>query len=84
MQRWSNGMIPAGVHQVTLPPSLENKSVNGNIPNIPERYSIPYFVKADYNASVGPLPQFQQSSAPSAYPDMTGLEFHRRRLAQAY
>ncbi|KAF3012559.1 hypothetical protein E8E14_000929 [Neopestalotiopsis sp. 37M] len=84
LQRWSNGKLPAGVHQVTLPPDLNTESTRGANTSIPERYSIPFFVKADYNTSVGALTQFLHDSQPSAYPDITALEFHKQRLAQAY
>ncbi|KAL9047248.1 MAG: hypothetical protein Q9214_000131, partial [Letrouitia sp. 1 TL-2023] len=54
LQRWTNGYVPAGLHRVNVPETLENQQYG----EIPERYSIAYFCKADREASVGPLKQF--------------------------
>ncbi|KAH6649195.1 hypothetical protein BKA67DRAFT_539186 [Truncatella angustata] len=84
MHRWSNGKIPAGIHQVTLPSGYVSKSITDNEIAVPERYSIPYFVKADQNAHVGPLSHFVDDSSPPKFPNMTALEFQMQRLSQAY
>ena len=54
LQRWTNGTLPAGLHRVNLPKSLENSDCG----TLPERYSIAYFCKADRSTSVGPLKHF--------------------------
>lgn len=80
LQRWTNNRIPAGLHQVTLPPSM--KSLSKGV--IPERYSVAFFCKADRDASVGPLASFVSAETPAAYSDTTAIEYQRQRLLCAY
>jgi isopenicillin N synthase-like dioxygenase len=79
-QRWTNNQLLAGVHQVTIPAHL--KSIEAGF--LPERYSVTYFVKADRDACVGPLPQFVSEMEPGSYENITAFDFHQRRLASAY
>jgi isopenicillin N synthase-like dioxygenase len=84
-ERWTNGVVSAGLHDVRLPPHLKNASRSeGDALVVPERYSIPFFVKADRNACVGPLKEFVSESRPAAYEPMTALEYHMQRVAKAY
>jgi isopenicillin N synthase-like dioxygenase len=80
LQRWTNDVIRAGMHRVTLPPQLKEAEAG----TIPERYSITYFCKADRNVSLAPLPQFVSKERAPAYDDVTALEYHQRRLLAAY
>ncbi|KAG9258280.1 isopenicillin N synthase [Emericellopsis atlantica] len=84
MERWTNGVVKAGVHNVKLPPALKSSRQGGEELVIPERFSIPFFVKADRDTCVGPLEQFVSETRPPAYPPMTALEYHVKRVAQAY
>lgn len=52
MERWTNGTLRAGVHRV-IPSRAGSESLKELVP---ERYSSPFFVKADRHANVGPLP----------------------------
>ncbi|CRG89606.1 hypothetical protein PISL3812_06644 [Talaromyces islandicus] len=79
-QRWSNGSIPSGVHQVTIPPTM--KHVESGI--VPARYSCAFFVKADWTAPAGALTPFVGEKNPAQYKEMTALEYHQWRLATAY
>ncbi|KAG8630953.1 hypothetical protein KVT40_000093 [Elsinoe batatas] len=80
LERWTNGKLKAGVHQVTIPAYL-NGSKTGLVP---ARISVPYFVKADRNASVGPLPEFLVDGEEPRFDEMTALEYHMHRVAAAY
>ncbi|CAD6593810.1 MAG: hypothetical protein ASARMPREDX12_007681 [Alectoria sarmentosa] len=71
--RWSNGTIKAGLHQVNVPPVMRG-STQGSVP---ERYSSVFFFKAHREASVGPLKEFVNSERPAQYSDINALEFHR-------
>jgi isopenicillin N synthase-like dioxygenase len=51
---------------------------------VPERYSIPFFVKADNQASVGPLSQFLTSSDATTFEEMSALEYYQARIGKAY
>ena len=80
LQRWTNDVIRAGMHRVTLPPQLKEAEAA----TIPERYSITYFCKADRSVSLAPLPQFVSKERAPAYDNVTALEYHQRRLLAAY
>lgn len=76
-QRWSNDSIPAGVHQVWLPP-LADEHLAQKDHVLPERKSNVFFFKAHRNALVGALPDFVSETRPSRYENITALEFHKR------
>lgn len=80
LERWTNGVLPAGVHQVTVPPKLkdDNEAV------IPARYSNAFFVKADREADVGALSHFVAAGQEPKYKSMTALDYHKYRVATAY
>ncbi|KAF2226213.1 oxidoreductase [Elsinoe ampelina] len=80
LERWTNGKLKAGVHQVTIPAYLKG-TVTGWVP---ARMSVPYFVKADRNASAGPLPEFLAGGEAPRFDEMTALEYHMHRVATAY
>ncbi|EED17268.1 gibberellin 20-oxidase, putative [Talaromyces stipitatus ATCC 10500] len=80
LQRWTNDELRAGLHRVSFPTQLDQ---NGGDVEIPARYSIAYFCKADRQASLGSLPAFTRGTKP-LYPDITALEYHRSRLQTAY
>lgn len=87
-QRWTNGVIKAGVHQVSPPPtykltsaSTSNQQGNGMLP---ERHSCVFFAKASRDISVGPLPQFVSDERPAQYDEITALEFQQRMTSQLY
>lgn len=71
-ERWSNGSISAGVHQVWLPNSPTSSS------ELPTRISTVFFFKAAREAMVGALPQFISPSRPCQFEDITALEHHKR------
>ncbi|KAJ6103991.1 gibberellin 20-oxidase [Penicillium sp. IBT 18751x] len=80
VQLWTNDVITAGIHQVTVPPKMKTRTEG----RIPARRSCAFFLKADGDASVAPLPQFVTKERPAAYSEMTALEYHQKRLATAY
>lgn len=79
-QRWTNGIVKAGVHQVTVPPHM--KHLDDGV--VPTRYSNAYFMKADRHAMVGPVEEFVSEKHPSEYDNITAIEYHQQRLATAY
>ena len=81
LQRWTNGKLPAGLHRVGLPPELDDGREEGVLG---ERFSVPYFCKADRAATVGCLEPFVEPGVKAAYEDMTAIEYHQRRLLSAY
>ena len=80
LQRWTNDILPAGLHQVNIPRNMEDRETD----MLPERYSIAYFCKADRGASVAPLKYFVQEGSDPLYQDMLAIEYHQQRLQSAY
>lgn len=79
-QLWTNDIITAGIHRVTIPPMMKALTEG----QVPARRSCAFFLKADGDASVAPLPQFVTDERPAAYVEMTALDYHQNRLATAY
>lgn len=82
LERWTNGQVRAGVHQVTVPPMLQDEPDNETL--VPPRLSTAFFLKANRDASVGALPCFVSEEYPRKFEAMTALEYHQQRLAAAY
>ena len=72
-QRWSNGVIRAGLHWVTNPLHMKDKTEG----ELPERFSSVFFMKAHREVSVGSLPAFVSPERPAAYHDISALQFHK-------
>ena len=81
-ERWTNGVVKAGVHIVRLPTEMRKGKKDEIV--VPERFSIPFFVKADRDACVGALKEFVSEERPAKFEDMTAVEYHLQRLAKAY
>lgn len=77
-QRWTNDLLPAGLHQVSPPPSTDKEFATGELP---ARHSNVLFLKANRDVSVGPLPEFVTPQHPAAYNDITAHEFQLQRLS---
>ncbi|CAO2650496.1 Nn.00g017880.m01.CDS01 [Neocucurbitaria sp. VM-36] len=80
LERWTNGFLKAGLHQVSVPSSLES----GEADSCPDRISSVFFFKAHREASVGPLPQFITEKRPAAFDECTAIEFQRRMTQVLY
>ncbi|RYP52204.1 hypothetical protein DL768_002595 [Monosporascus sp. mg162] len=76
-ERWTNGQIPAGIHQVAPPANM--RGMKEGI--VPERYTHIFFFKASKKVSVGPLSDFVDEKHPANYEDMTALQFQSARTA---
>jgi isopenicillin N synthase-like dioxygenase len=77
LQRWTNGLIRAGLHRVNRPLDFDGDLV-------PERWSLVYFNKANRNVNVGPLKEFVSEGKKAIYEDMTALEYQGLRNATHY
>ncbi|KAI0151789.1 putative gibberellin 20-oxidase [Xylariaceae sp. FL1272] len=80
LQRWTNGVIRAGLHQVSVPQGMRGKA-NGECP---ERYSGIFFLKAHRDASVAPLHTFVTDDRPAAYEEVSALKFQQLGTAKLY
>jgi POT family proton-dependent oligopeptide transporter len=79
-QRWTNGVIRAGLHRVDIPSHMKEKKSG----ICPARYSSIFFFKAARNISVGALPAFVTPDRPSAYDNITTLEFQQHMTKMLY
>ena len=80
LQRWTNGIVPAGLHQVTIP-SGQRHEVGGKLQ---DRFSIAYFLKSNRDESVGSLPEFVSEKRPAEYEHVSAIDYHKRRHALLY
>ena len=79
-QRWTNGVIRAGLHRVDVPPELKGKESG----ICSDRYSNIFFFKASRDTSVGPLPEFVTPQRPAKYDDITALQFQQQMTKILY
>ena len=80
LQRWTNNILPAGLHQVTIPGGRRDE-VGGKLQ---ERFSIAYFLKSNREESVGSLPQFLSEERPAEYEHVSAIDYHKQRHALLY
>lgn len=80
IQRWSNDLLKAGLHRVTVPRS----SNSGEQCFLPTRRSVVYFCKANRKVSVAPLPQLVTQQHDAKYDDVTFFDYHQQRIQSAY
>ncbi|KAJ5618102.1 gibberellin 20-oxidase [Penicillium hordei] len=82
LERWTNGVLKAGLHRVTTP--RRDAVSSGNDEMLPARRSIAFFLKAHRDMSVGPLPPFVSDLCPPHYEDMTALAYQQLRTNIVY
>ena len=80
LQRWTNGALPAGLHQVTIPAAYQSVASG----KLPERYSVAYFMKGNRQDTVGSLAEFVSEKNPAMYPNITAIDYHKQRHAVLY
>ncbi|GKT61413.1 hypothetical protein ColTof4_02944 [Colletotrichum tofieldiae] len=80
LQRLTNDTFLAACHRVTYPPAVKA----GDDVEIPERYSIAYFVKPNRHASLLPMKESVKENAPYRYDDVTAWEWNNRRIAKLF
>lgn len=80
LQRWTNNIVPAGLHQVGIPGSRRDE-VGGELP---ERFSIAWFMKSNREESVGSLSEFVSEKRPAEYEPVSAIDYHHQRHAVLY
>ncbi|KAJ0166676.1 UPF0676 protein [Colletotrichum tanaceti] len=80
LQRLTNDTFRAACHRVTYPPAIKA----GDNVEIPERYSIAYFVKPNRQASLLPMKEFVTETTPCRYGDVTAWEWNNRRIEKLF
>ena len=80
LQRWTNRVVPAGLHQVTIPGNRQDDATG----SLPERYSIAYFMKSNRDDTIGSLPEFVSGQRPAEFEHITAIDYHKKRHALLY
>ncbi|KAK3176211.1 hypothetical protein OEA41_007534 [Lepraria neglecta] len=80
LERWTNGVLKAGVHRVNTPHSMQ---VSNNS-KVAARSSIVFFFRANGAASAGPLDSFMTLQRPARYSEITALEYLQQRNSTLY
>lgn len=76
LERWTNGLLRAGVHYVAAPWTSSDVAEDGATGGVaPERFSTVLFHRPSAGISVGPLPEFVSPDRPAQFEDMTALEY---------
>ena len=79
LERWTNGVIQAGVHRVNVPaPLLSKSTISGDSATedvVPERRSIVMLYRAKGETSVGPLPEFVTPKRPAKFDEMNAADY---------
>ncbi|KAI9047431.1 hypothetical protein LZ554_008875 [Drepanopeziza brunnea f. sp. 'monogermtubi'] len=79
-QRWTNGVIRAGLHRVDVPISMKGKTTGV----CPDRYSSIFFFKAARDTLVGPLSVFVTEENSAKYDNITALQFQQQMTKMLY
>nr|K0E3U5.1 RecName: Full=2-oxoglutarate-dependent dioxygenase ecdK; AltName: Full=Echinocandin B biosynthetic cluster protein K [Aspergillus rugulosus]AFT91382.1 EcdK [Aspergillus rugulosus] len=80
LERWTNGRLRAGLHQVTTPRSMQQKG-NGTLPT---RRSVAFFLKPHRQMSVASISHFVPGNQSPRYEDMTALAYQQLRTGIVY
>ncbi|KAL4865754.1 hypothetical protein BDV12DRAFT_199832 [Aspergillus spectabilis] len=80
LERWTNGRLRAGLHQVTAPRHMHDR---GN-EVLPPRRSIAFFLKPHRQMSVASISHFVADDQAPKYEDMTALAYQQLRTGIVY
>lgn len=79
-ERWTNGVIKAGLHQVTAPPKYKTDTKG----ILPERHSCVFFFKASRDVPVGSHPMFVTPTNPAKFDEITALQYQQQMTKELY
>ena len=83
LQRWTNGLLKAGLHRVSVPRQFQ---VDGTAVDcmLPDRYSLAYFQRPGEDESAGPIRDFVTKERPASYDEISAIEHLERRNRLVY
>lgn len=83
LQRWTNGVLKAGLHRVSVPRQFQ---VDGTVEDcmLPDRYSLAFFQRPGEDKSAGPIRDFVTEERPACYDEISALEHLQRRNGLVY
>ncbi|KAL3470130.1 putative gibberellin 20-oxidase [Aspergillus californicus] len=82
LERWTNGVLRAGLHRVSTPMPGGDAKEEGE--KVPARRSVAFFLKAHRGMSVAPIGLLVSEERPSRYEDMTALAYQQLRTGIVY
>ncbi|KAL9061565.1 MAG: hypothetical protein Q9162_000097 [Coniocarpon cinnabarinum] len=83
LQRWTNGILKAGLHRVSVPHHLQGLETSDDV-LLRDRYSIAFFQRPGEDKSAGPIQTFVTEAQPACYDEITALEHLQRRNQLVY
>ena len=86
LERWTNGILRAGVHRVDAPARFKMPTGFADVGEsvVPQRQSTVMLYRAQGSASVGPLPEFVTSDRQPEFEEMTALQYLTSRNKLLY
>lgn len=83
--RWTNGVLPAGLHRVVPPQSSKERFLQSNMDAIlPDRYSVVFLFRPGEESSAGPMKEFVSNSRPAVCDEISALAYLERMNALVY
>ncbi|KAL8641310.1 MAG: hypothetical protein Q9228_001862 [Teloschistes exilis] len=80
LQRWTNDIVPAGLHQVTIPAGRRHEAVG----RLHDRFSVAYFMKSNREESVGSLSDFVSEERSAKYESISAIDYHKKKHTVLY
>lgn len=84
LQRWTNGMLKAGLHRVSVPRQFQADGTEEADCMLPDRYSLVFFQRPGEDQSAGPIREFVTEEQPACYDEISALEHLQRRNRLVY
>ena len=83
LQRWTNGVLKAGLHRVSVPRPFQGDETGLDC-MLPDRYSLVYFQRPGEDKSAGPILDFVTKERPASYDAISAIEHLERRNRLVY
>ena len=84
LQRWTNDMLRAGLHRVSMPRQFQVDDGMKEDCILPDRYSLAFFCRPSAEKSAGPILDFVSEERPAIYDEISALEHLERRNRLVY
>lgn len=84
LQRWTNDVLKAGLHRVSVPRQFQVEGGTEEDCILPDRYSLVFFCRPSAEKSAGPIRDFVSEERPAIYDEISALEHLERRNRLVY
>lgn len=82
LERWTNGLLKAGLHQVSAPKDRAYENAEESL--VPSRYSAVFSYRPGPEMSAGPMVEFVDDAHPNLFLEMTASEFLKEKNRALY